>query len=84
MIDGFEHSLSRLENESQSMTRFRQIERAYDLGITIRHYFPLPKALFILSKQIIKFVLGKLSWLQLKLIFKSYKTGHHPKCRDIV
>lgn len=80
MIDGFEHSLSRLERKSQTMSQFRQVERAYDLGLTLRHYVPWPKALFILLKQTVKFALGKVTWLQLKLFIKAYKDGCHPKC----
>lgn len=80
MIDGFEHSLSRLENESQAISQFRQVERAYDLGLTLRHYVPWPQVLFILLKQTVKFALGKVSWLQLKIFIKAYKDGCHPKC----
>ncbi|MGU5629996.1 glycosyltransferase family 2 protein [Aeromonas caviae] len=80
MIDGFEHSLSRLESESQSMSQFRQVERAYDFALTMRHYTPWPKALFELLKQVVKFALGKLTWLQLKSYLKAYKDGCHPKC----
>lgn len=80
IIAGFEHSLSRLENESQTMSQFRQVERAYDLGLTLRHYMPWPKALFVLLKQVVKLALGKLTCLQLKLYLKAYKDGCHPKC----
>lgn len=80
MIDGFEHSLSRLENESQAMSRFRQVERAYDLGLTIRHYTPWKQAIFVIVKQAVKLALGKLTWLQFVTLCKAFKTGRHPKC----
>lgn len=80
MIVGFEHSLSRLESESQTMSQFRQVERAYGFGLIMRHYTPWPKALFKLLKQVVKFALGKLTWLQLKSYLKAYKDGCHPKC----
>jgi len=80
MIDGFEHSLSRLESESREMSNFRQVERAYDFGLTVRHYMPSIKAFYILPMQLVKFALGKLSWLQLKSFIMVYINGHHPKC----
>lgn len=80
MIDGFEHNLSRLESESQAMSRFRQVERAYDLGLTIRHYTPWKQAIFVIFKQAVKLTLGKLTWLQFVALCKAFKTGRHPKC----
>jgi len=80
MIDGFEHSLSRLESESQVMSRFRQVERAYDLGLTMRHYTPWKQAIFVIFKQAVKLTLGKLTWLQFVALCKAFKTGRHPKC----
>lgn len=80
MIDGFEHSLSRLESESQAMSRFRQVERAYDLGLTMRHYTPWEQAIFVIFKQAVKLTLGKLTWLQFVALCKAFKTGRHPKC----
>lgn len=82
VVDGFEHSLSRLENESQVISRFRQIERAYDLGLTLRHYIPLSRALYICLKQIMKFFLGRFTWLQLKFMLAAYIDGKHPKCKN--
>ncbi|MBP4080790.1 hypothetical protein N7362_06835 [Aeromonas caviae] len=80
MIDGFEHSLSRLESESQAMSRFRQVERAYDHGLTMRHYTPWRQAIFVIVKQALKLALGKLTWLQFVALCKAFKTGRHPKC----
>lgn len=80
MIDGFEHSLSRLESESQAMSRFRQVERAYDHGLTMRHYIPWRQAIFVIVKQALKLALGKLTWLQFVALCKAFKTGRHPKC----
>ena len=80
LIDGFEHSLSRLENELQPISNFRQVERAYDLGLTLRHYFTWQKAMFVLFKQIIKFLLGRSSWVQLRSVLMSYMIGRHPRC----
>jgi hypothetical protein len=38
VIDGFEHSLSRLEIENAETTKFRKKERAYDLALQIKFY----------------------------------------------
>ncbi|MFH4676323.1 glycosyltransferase family 2 protein [Vibrio alginolyticus] len=81
-IDGFEHSLSRLEIESKPMSHFRQVERAYDFGLVMRHYMPRSLAMFILFKKVIKFLIGRLSWVQIKIIFKAYMSGCHPRCRS--
>lgn len=38
IISGFEHSLSRLEEESVAIKSFRKKELSYDLGLTLRYY----------------------------------------------
>ncbi|WP_413691538.1 hypothetical protein [Psychromonas sp. KJ10-2] len=38
IISGFQHSLSRLQKESNEVKKFRCIERSYDKGLTIRFY----------------------------------------------
>lgn len=43
-------SLSKLEMESQTMTRFRHIEQSYELGLKLRYYMPLSRSLFLLLK----------------------------------
>ena len=49
-ICGFEHSLSRLENESVKVKAFRRLERSYDIGLTLRYYTPLTESIFTILK----------------------------------
>lgn len=46
-IDGFEHSLSRLEDEPSRVKNFRRKERSYDLGLMLRYYHSPKKAIKI-------------------------------------
>lgn len=70
------HSLSRLENEDINTNKMRSLERAYDLGLMLRHY-PSVKLvkLFILA-------------LCLKVDYPLFPTiisfikGVHPRCRN--
>ncbi len=45
IIPGFEHSFSRLSDESDTMSDFRQKERAYDAGLKARYYKSKPSLL---------------------------------------
>lgn len=38
ILDPIEHSFSRNEKEAGAVSRFRKLERAYDLGLTLRYY----------------------------------------------
>lgn len=38
IIPGFNHQLSRLETEEDSISDFRRLERSYDMGLTMRYY----------------------------------------------
>lgn len=71
------HSLSRLEDESSAIKRFRRIERGWDLGITLKHYLGTA-ALGALSREILKTVLARpnVSW---KTFVKGYLVGKHPR-----
>lgn len=80
-IDGFNHSLSRLEKEDKSITEFRVKERSYDTGLTLRYYYPLIKAVYSLFRlTIIKIrntFLNKTSTEKLTYLYKSFLTGKH-------
>lgn len=80
VVNGFDHNMSRLEIESQTMSRFRKIERTLDLGLTLRHYMMLPTATWILIKSAIKLLLGRITWFYFWLLIKTYFVGYHPKC----
>lgn len=57
IINGFEHSLSRLEDEGEELKQFRRRERACDCALTLRYYsrskfisyLKLLKMLFVLT-----------------------------------
>lgn len=75
LIPGFEHSLSRLETESEELAKFRRIERSYDFGMSVR-YYPTKARLKRLVKYSIYSALGRchLSYFH---IIKALLTGKH-------
>ena len=74
VIGGFEHSLSRLEEESLAVKKFRKIERSYDIGLSARYYFTQSKLLLI--KALIKRCLG-FDTYSLRSILKAAVIGRH-------
>lgn len=85
VIAGFEHSLSRLDVESEQVTKFRQRERSYDFGMTLRYYYSLPRSVYLLARitlHVFKCItLNKRRVFSLRFLFKAYLTGKH--YRDI-
>ncbi|MBH0044854.1 hypothetical protein [Pseudoalteromonas sp. NZS11_1] len=83
IIVGFEHSLSRLETESERVTKFRQKERSYDFGMTLRYYYSFPRALYILARitlHVLKCILlSKKRVFSILFLFRAYITGKHYK-----
>jgi hypothetical protein len=81
IINGFSHSLSRLENESDSIKEFRKIERTYDLGLTLRHYYSFHKIVYFLIKFTYKDMKNKFfnrkTTLCYKHFIKALITGKH-------
>lgn len=75
IIPGFQHSLSRLEDESTKVTDFRRKERSYSFGLTLRHYKKLSylRVFFIL---LCKRILNK-SPLSITHIVKALVSGRH-------
>lgn len=71
-----DHSLSRLEQVSDTSRRFRATERGYDLGITLRNYPHIP-TWASLVREIAKTVLlrGGVSW---RAFVTGYVRGAHP------
>lgn len=76
-IPGFEHSLSRLEKESDAMTKFRRTERTYDFALMLRHY-PSMGQLKSLVKQAFLLLVGR-SRLDLGVLIKTLISGRHPR-----
>lgn len=80
-IDGFEHSMSRFEKESEEVSNFRKVERSYDFGLTLKYYYPKKKAFFeILMYMMMVFkrkLLKQPTEFSFFLIVKSFLTGKH-------
>lgn len=81
IITGFEHSLSRLENESVKTTKFRQKERSYSTGLELRYYKNfLDAATTIARSGLITFkniMIGKKRSISFFHLIKAYITGKH-------
>lgn len=81
IIQGFEHSLSRLTQESTKLREFRRLERSCALGLRFRYYSPLIKSVFLVLKTAFgalrKSIVGK----QYKVVFlqflKAFVKGKH-------
>ena len=82
LIPGFEHSLSRLENETAELARFRRIERSYDFGMTLR-YYPTKARIKRFVKYSLHFMLGRcrLSYVD---IWKAFVGGKHYRAKNDV
>lgn len=87
IISGFDHSLSRFEDESDYVKEFRRKERSYDRGMTLKYYSSLTTSLYVFSVSIVYtikcMVLRKRSSMSLPLLFKSYLTGKHYRDSDM-
>ncbi|MDO6635796.1 hypothetical protein Q4540_04725 [Pseudoalteromonas carrageenovora] len=81
LIDGFDHSLSRLEREDKGITEFRLKERSYDTGLTLRYYYPPLKAVYSLFRITItnfkKTLLKEAPCDNLVYLYKSFFSGKH-------
>ena len=80
IIDGFEHSLSRLETETKAVKDFRLKERGYDLGLTLRFY-PSLKYYKKFFKLLFKSFFYR-SPLPIHHVFKSFLSGKHYRSLD--
>jgi hypothetical protein len=83
ICDSIDHSLSRLQEESEEIKSFRRKERSYDLGLQIRNYFPLFKKLNVFFKInvkcIINILLSKERNVDLNYFYDALITGKHYK-----
>ncbi|WP_076542422.1 hypothetical protein [Shewanella sp. UCD-KL21] len=81
ILNGFEHSLSRLE--SDGYTPFKVKERSYDLGLQLRYYFPFYHSFykcFIFScKDVLKLILRKKRTYNFIYLCHAYLGGKHYK-----
>lgn len=81
LISGFEHSLSRLEKESEEISEFRRIERSYNYGLTLRYYRGVDSKIHGILKLFITTGLKKIFRKRQKIIFthaiKAFFYGKH-------
>jgi GT2 family glycosyltransferase len=82
IIPGFEHSYSKMESESKTVTEFRMKERAYDEGLRVRYYKSKPSMAFNLVKRIFRLLFDKVlkkSNLKNTYIIDAILSGKHYK-----
>ena len=80
IIDGFEHSLSRLEAETKVVKGFRLKERGYDLGLTLR-YYPSLRYYKKFVKLLLKSLFGR-PRLPIGHVVKAFFAGKHYRAVD--
>lgn len=85
VISPIEHSLSRFECEDNSISKFRDIERSYDFGLSLRYYTPVYKLPLVITKQVMIMMLNKLTRKKKTYIFKlvaiAFFTGKHYRAK---
>lgn len=81
IINGFEHSLSRLEKEKEEITLFRLVERSYDAGLKYRYYYPFYKSVFYVSRAILAYFVRRVCLRKQRIVLKdfinAYTKGKH-------
>jgi hypothetical protein len=81
IIQGFEHSLSRLVDENELVTAFRFKERTYDHALQLRYYNPLWKSSYLVIRigvgQLVKKIIKKKTSILLTDFFRAFITGKH-------
>ncbi|WP_351009484.1 hypothetical protein [Shewanella sp. S1-58-MNA-CIBAN-0166] len=81
ILNGFSHSLSRLESNGYST--FKLKERSYDIGLQLRHYYPFLNAIIKLFsfviKDILKLIISRKRTYQFQYVCLAFVTGKHYK-----
>ncbi|QCI72098.1 MULTISPECIES: hypothetical protein [Vibrio] len=81
LICGFEHRLSRLDQKDAS-SKFRLIERGFDVGMRLRYYHSKTDGLTLLIKHFLsnlKLSLSNKKRLSIKSLLKGYFIGKHDR-----
>ncbi|WP_166424735.1 hypothetical protein [Paraglaciecola sp. 20A4] len=85
ILSGFEHSLSRFENENLLTKKFRKLERTYDLALTLRFYYSPLKIIYFVALNTLKYFFHRLLKRDTLIYYipfvKALFTGRH--YRDI-
>ncbi|UPR55347.1 hypothetical protein ITG10_08870 [Vibrio sp. ED004] len=81
VIDGFQHSLSRLEKESSELNKFRRKERSYGIGLQQRYYFPIFQSSVYIAKVIVVTIKSMLTKqervVNIRHLIGAYLLGKH-------
>jgi GT2 family glycosyltransferase len=72
VIQGFEHALSRLLNETALVTKFRLKERSYDSGLQLRYYFPWWKSSYSVIAIVVQHLWKKINKKKTSIIFMDF------------
>lgn len=81
VVSEIEHSLSRLESESETKIKFRLKERSYSRAMIIRYYYHMPYSILMATKLIIKNLLIKNRNIRLSSFIYGYFRGRHYRDR---
>lgn len=83
LIEGFDHSLSRLENNKDALLVFRRRERSNDIALQIRYYHKKSKwfrmLFMLLMSNIKKRILKNPQQYYFNLIIKTFLKGKHER-----
>lgn len=75
------HSLSKLETEDEDISRFRIIERSYDMGLNLRYYTSTCKVPMHLMKylftDVMSCILNKKRYYSFLILIKAFFQGKH-------
>lgn len=81
LIKGFEHSQSKFEEESDTISKFRKLERSNDYGLTLRYYKTFIYSLYALSKLPLKNIILKIKGQKRRICFtetlRAFISGKH-------
>jgi hypothetical protein len=75
IIQGFEHSLSRLADEASLVTEFRLKERSYDQGLRLRYYNPWRRSLHLAIHLLVDHLVKKLKKKKKSILLVDFLTA---------
>jgi hypothetical protein len=75
IIQGFEHSLSRLTDEASLVSEFRLKERSYDQGLQLRYYNPWWRSLHLAIHLLVDHIVKKLKKKKKSILLVDFLTA---------